>query len=181
MNIDLNFEKRGRNAHKYRELMKAINSVNNSLENRSNITLNSPRSKYSYQSQNTTFSNSLYISPSNKMTSTTNYISLKKKNKPEILGLKPDFLLKTKKDTKAIGIAKKNEFGITSYLNSELEKFDGMLKRGKIVLRKPKKDNFWEVNANKERQTQEEYRRELKEKSKIALEKLKHWDNEFVV
>jgi len=80
--------------------MKAINSVNNSLENRSNITLNSPRSKYSYQSQNTTFSNSLYISPSNKMTSTTNYISLKKKNKPEILGLKPDFLLKTKKDSK---------------------------------------------------------------------------------
>ena len=33
----------------------------------------------------------------------------------------------------------------------------------------------------KERLTQEEYRRELKEKSKIALEKLKHWDNEFVI
>ena len=43
-----------------------------------------------------------------------------------------------------------------------------MLKRGKIVVRKPKKDNFWEVNSKKERETQEEYRRELKEKSKIA-------------
>ena len=51
MNIDLNFEKRGRNAHKYRELMKAINSINNSLENKSNLTLNSPRSKYSFQNQ----------------------------------------------------------------------------------------------------------------------------------
>ena len=181
MNIDLNFEKRGRNAHKYRELMKAINSINNSLENKSNLTLNSPRSKYSFQNQNTTFSNSLYISPSNKMTPTTYYMSLKKRKKPEILGLKPDFLLKTKKDTKAIGIAKKNEFGMTSYLNSELEKFDGMLKRGKIIVKKPKKDSFWEANNKKERLTQEEYRRELKEKSKIALEKLKHWDNEFVV
>lgn len=180
MNIDINFEKRGRNAHKYRELMKAINSVNNSLENKSNITLNSPRNKYSYPSQNTTFSTS-YISPSNTMNSTTNYISLKKKKKPEILGLKPDFLSKTKKDTKTIGVVKKNQFGITNYLNTELEKFDGMLKRGKIVVRKPKKDNFWEVNSKKERETQEEYRRELKEKSKIALEKLKHWDNEFVI
>ncbi len=180
MNIDINFEKRGRNAHKYRELMKAINSVNNSLENKSNITLNSPRNKYSYPSQNTTFSTS-YISPSNTMNSTTNYISLKKKKKPEILGLKPDFLSKTKKDTKTIGVVKKNQFGITNYLNNELEKFDGMLKRGKIVVRKPKKDNFWEVNSKKERETQEEYRRELKEKSKIALEKLKHWDNEFVI
>ncbi len=179
MNIALQknyFEKRGKNAFKYKELMDTINSINNTTDNLNNMTLNSPRNKFSSKNN---YSNTLFISPS-KYKRTNKSINLRKKNKNNILGLKPDFLLKAKKDEKEIGKVKKNQFGITAILNSELEKFDRMLKRG-YKKPKTKKDNFYDLNAKREKENQEEYHRELKKQSKIALDKLKNWDNEFLL
>jgi hypothetical protein len=55
-----------------------------------------------------------------------------------------------------------------------------MLKRG-YKKPKTKKENFYDLNAKREKENQEEYHRELKKQSKIALDKLKNWDNEFLL
>jgi hypothetical protein len=174
----LNFENRGRNAYKYKQLMDAINKINESHDNKINISLNSPRKV----SLNNDYFNTLYTSPILPNRSNNNYLTLKKKKSNSILGLNPKFLLKTKNEKIEFGKNKKSDLGFTNYfLTSELEKFDGMLKRGYKKNFVKKKDDFYDLNMKRIIVSQEQQHREIQKKSQIALQKLKNWDNQFMM
>ncbi len=174
----LNFENRGRNAHKYKELIDAINRINESNDNKNNISLNSPRKV----SLNTDYYNTLYESPILPKRSNKSYLTIKKKKNNRFLGLNPKFLLKTKNEKIELGKTKKSQFGFTNYyLMSELEKFEVMLKRGHKKTNNKKKDDFYDLNMKRFSESQEQHHREIQKKSQIALQKLKNWDNQFIV
>ncbi len=174
----INFENKGRNAHKYKELMDAINRINESNDNKNNISLNSPRKV----SLNNDYFNTLYESPILQKKSNKSYLTVKKKKNNRLLGLNPKFLLKTKNEKIELGKTKKSQFGFTNYyLMSELEKFEVMLKRGHKKTNNKKKDDFYDLNMKRFSESQEQHHREIQKKSQIALQKLKNWDNQFIV
>ena len=56
-----------------------------------------------------------------------------------------------------------------------------MLKRGHKKTNNKKKDDFYDLNMKRFSESQEQHHREIQKKSQIALQKLKNWDNQFII
>ena len=56
-----------------------------------------------------------------------------------------------------------------------------MLKRGYKKNFVKKKDDFYDLNMKRIIVSQEQQHREIQKKSQIALQKLKNWDNQFMM